>query len=61
MKKIWISLALWNTLVALINVTVLPHYFTAEEMKYVTPTSQLLPIFIPLVLYLFSLEKKISF
>lgn len=50
MRQIFLVIAVWNTLVAIINVTVLPHFVPAEAMVYVTPMSQLLPIFIPIVL-----------
>jgi len=50
LRKALLGLAAWNTVVAAINVLVLPLFAPAEAMVYVTPTSQVLPIIIPLVL-----------
>ena len=53
MRFLWLGLALWNTIVAAINIAVLPLFVTPDAMVYVTQTSQLLPVAIPLVLYAF--------
>lgn len=50
MRKLLVGLAVWNTAVAAVNVFVLPLFVPAEAMVYVTPTSQVLPVVIPLVL-----------
>jgi len=51
MRMLWLGMALWNTIVAAINVTALPLFFPPEAMAYVTPLSQMLPIAIPFVLW----------
>lgn len=50
MKKLFIGIAIWNTIVALINAFVLPLYMSEEMLVFITPKSQLLPIFIPLII-----------
>lgn len=56
MKKFWLLIALWNTVVMCVNLTVLPH-LGPDVMTYITPKSQLLPIMIPLALYALSFER----
>lgn len=48
MRIIFLLIALWNTIMAFINMMVLPLFLSAEVMMLVTPVSQLLPIYIPL-------------
>ena len=62
MNFLFIAIALWNTVVAAINVFVLPQYLPSEAMVYVTPTSQLLPIAIPIAIsMLLPSEVKLTF
>lgn len=50
MKTLFLCIALWNTIVAAINVLVLPRFLPPEAFAYMTPASQFLPIFIPLII-----------
>lgn len=56
MRKLWLLIALWNTVVMCVNLTVLPHFGPAA-MTYITPQSQMLPIMIPLALYALSFDR----
>jgi hypothetical protein len=51
MKTILLAIACWNTIVALINVFVLPLFTAPEVLVYITPLSQILPVAIPLMLW----------
>jgi len=50
MSLVFLIIAGWDTLVALINLLVLPHFFGAEVMKYSTVKTNLLPVCICLSL-----------
>ena len=51
MRKVFLFFVVWNTVVAIINETVVRHMVKPEALIYMTPTSQILPIAIPLMLY----------
>jgi|GEM_PF-2664290 hypothetical protein len=51
MKTILLAIACWNTVVALINVFILPLFTAPEMLVYITPLSQILPVAIPLLLW----------
>lgn len=50
-RFVFLGIAAWNTVVAIINATVVTRMVSPEALIYMTPTSQLLPILIPLGAY----------
>ncbi|MEK7542810.1 MAG: hypothetical protein AAB503_00700 [Patescibacteria group bacterium] len=57
MKGFFLFTAVWNTVVAIINTTVLPLFCSKAVMVYVTPRSQLTPIIVSLFLFALYYEK----
>ncbi len=54
MRTICLLVALWNIIVASINVALLPRFFPSESLVYMTSTSQITPVLIPLLLVVFT-------
>jgi hypothetical protein len=50
MKKLFLAIACWDTIVAIVNIFILPRFLAAEVITY-TAASQILPIVIPLLLW----------
>ncbi len=57
MKKLFLAIACWNTMVAIVNIFILPRFLAAEMITY-TAASQILPIVIPLLLWMAITCKK---
>jgi hypothetical protein len=51
MRKLFLGVAIWNTLVMLVNVFLWPAILPPEALVYMTLPSQLLPICIPLAIW----------
>ncbi len=50
MTKFFLAVAVWDSVVAVINLRVLPHFVGAEAMKFGTVSNNALPIVICLCL-----------
>ena len=48
--RLLLGMAIWNTFVAAINVTLWPRMFAPEALIFMTPTAQILPITLLLLL-----------
>lgn len=56
-RKVLLGVALWNTVVFVINVTVWPAFFNSEMLMVTMPLrSQMLPVVIPVIMWALTYE-----